>query len=152
MADRGKKVVIQEEVPGAHVALSLLLFGDLDLLIELLQSDREIPRIVRAGLCKMLKADPSNELRLVCQTSEGKRPPSKNFAKQIRDFRMGSRVLYMILTGSKYEAAIRDVAEEFEVKLSTVEKAYTAAKKAYSESEAKGLVPPLNEASQIYRT
>ncbi len=59
MASREPKFQPREKVPGAGVALPLLLFGDLEPLIDLLQSDREIPRMVRAVLRDMLKADPS---------------------------------------------------------------------------------------------
>lgn len=148
MTDREKKAVIHEEVPGAGVSIALLSFGYLEPLIELLQSDREIPRMVRVVLRDMLKADPSKQFHLVCKPNKPKRgrgSPPKSIEKRVRDFEMGCRVWYLMDNDKKYEVAIRVVAKEFGVSPSLVEKAYTSMNKAYEDSVARGHVPPRGE-------
>ncbi len=136
MTDRKKKAVIHEDVPGTQVGLALISHGYLEPLIELLQSDREIPRFVRVVLRDMLKADPARKFHLVCKPTAKQRrgAPSKSIDKVSRDFHMGIRVHDQMENGEKYVFAISVAAEEFGVSGPTAEKAYKLIKDSRKES------------------
>ncbi len=130
MTGRDRKVMELEDVPGSFVSLALLS-GSVTPFIELLESGREVPRMVSATIIHLLREDPSKVRHLVRmqnQKKQGRGRPPKSLDKQVRDFEMGIRVWHLMQNEVKYEIAICDAAEEFGVKAPTAKKAYAMVK------------------------
>ena len=136
MTGRDRKGMELEEVPGSFFSLALLS-GSVTPFIELLESGREVPRMVSATIIHLLREDPSKALHLVRkqnQKKQGRGRPPKSLDKQLRDFNMGIRVWHLIDNGAYFETAIRDAAEEFGVKAPTAAKAYQEMKHSMKDS------------------
>ena len=136
MTGRDRKVMELEDVPGSFVSLALLS-GSVTPFIELLESGREVPRMVSATIIHLLREDPSKVRHLVRkqnQKKQGRGRPPKSFDEKGRDFEMGMRVLHLMQNKEKYEIAIRVAAEEFGVKPSTAANAYQEIKNSMKDS------------------
>ena len=136
MTGRNRKVMELEDVPGSFVSLALLS-GSVTPFIKLLESGREVPRMVSATIIHLLREDPSKALHLVRkqnQKKQGRGRPPKSLDKKVRDFEMGIRVWHLMQNKVKYENVIHDAAEEFGVKAPTAAKAYQEMKHSMKDS------------------
>ena len=136
MTGRDRKVMELEDVPGSFVTLALLS-GSVTPFIKLLESGREVPRMVSATIIHLLREDPSKALHLVRkqnQKKQGRGRPPKSLDKKVRDFEMGIRVWHLIKNGAYFKTAIHDAAEEFGVEAPTATKAYQEIKISMKDS------------------
>ena len=130
------------------LALAGLLQGELDRIVDQLESGEEIPRLTRLILASMMKPGPTGtDLKLVARRRDGKRgAPKMSFDRQIAKVVLGRRVIELRKVPGDYDAAVQTAAKEFGVSERTARTAYSYVKKVWEDlarekGKRRGLMP-----------
>ena len=125
-----------------------LLQGELDRIIDLLESGEKIPQRTRLILASMIKpGSTATDLQLVVRRRDGKRgAPKMSVDKLIAKIELGRRVIELREVPGDYDAAVLGAATEFGVSKRTASTAYLYVRKVWEErhrieNQRRGLVP-----------
>ena len=130
------------------LALAGLLQGELDRIIDLLESGEEIPQLTRLILASMMKpGSTGTDLQLVARRRDGKRgAPKMSIEKLITKIELGRRIIELRTVRGDYAVAVQEAAKEFGVSERTASTAYSYVKKfwedrAREKGKRRGLMP-----------
>lgn len=130
------------------LAIAGLLQGELDRIIDLLESGEEIPQLTRLILARMMKpGSTGTDLQLVVRRRDGKRGASKmSIEKLITKIELGRRVIDLRTVRGDYAVAVQEAAKEFGVSERTAKTAYSFVKKIWEDrarekGKRRGLMP-----------
>ena len=125
-----------------------LLQGELDRIIDLLESGEKIPQRTRLILASMMKpGSTGTDLQLVVRRRDGKRGAPKMSIEKLRTkIELGRRIIELRTVRGDYAVAVQEAAKEFGVSERTASTAYSYVKKFWEDragekGKRRGLMP-----------